>query len=101
MGAIGILVYGPQMLIAVLAIDLVPKFAVGWNDDFIGLFGYVFGEVIASYLIGKLVDSLGWTASFWVIIIVAIIAFVCFIILIKAENDIDKQLNKIYKAFDM
>ena len=47
MGAIGILVYGPQMLIAVLAIDLVPKFAVGWNDDFIGLFGYVFGEVIA------------------------------------------------------
>lgn len=97
----GILVYGPQMLIAVLTIDLIPKFAVGGTDGFIGLFGYVFGEVIASYLIGRLVDSLGWTTSFWIIIIAAIVAFVCFIILIKAENDIDRQLNKIYKSFDM
>lgn len=100
-GAMGILVYGPQMLITVLTIDLVPKFAVGGTDGFIGLFGYVFGEVIASYFIGKLVDSLGWNASFWVIIIAAIVALVCFIILIKAENTISQQLDKIYKVFNI
>lgn len=96
---IGILVYGPQMLITVLTIDLVPNFAVGGTDGFVGLFGYVFGEVIASYFIGKFVDTLGWSASFWIIIASVILSLICFIILIKAENSLKEQLDAIYKKF--
>ena len=52
-------------------------------DGFVGLFGYVFGEVIASYIIGLLVDQLGWKASFFTIIIAAIVSIICFIIFLK------------------
>lgn len=100
-GLMGILVYGPQMLITVLTMDLVPKFAVGGTDGFVGLFGYVFGEVIASYIIGLLVDQLGWKASFFTIIIAAIVSIICFIILFKAENHITESLDKIYQRFGM
>lgn len=98
-GMMGILVYGPQMLITVLTMDLVPKFAVGGTDGFVGLFGYVFGEVIASYVIGLLVDQLGWKASFFTIILAAIVSIICFIILFKAENHITESLDKIYYKF--
>ncbi|MGL4874424.1 MAG: MFS transporter [Clostridium sp.] len=100
-GIMGILVYGPQMLITVLTMDLVPKFAVGGTDGFVGLFGYIFGEVIASYVIGALVDSLGWKASFFTIIIASIVSIICFIILINIEKHIHKGLNKIYSHFNL
>lgn len=99
-GIMGILVYGPQMLITALAIDLVPRFAVGSTDGFVGLFGYIFGEVIASYVIGALVDKIGWIASFWTIIIATIVSLVCFIALVHAEKTIDQQLNKIYQHLE-
>lgn len=99
-GIMGILVYGPQMLITALAIDLVPRFAVGSTDGFVGLFGYIFGEVIASYVIGALVDKTGWIASFWTIIIAAVISLGCFIALIQAEKTIDQQLHQIYEHLE-
>lgn len=99
-GIMGILVYGPQMLITALAIDLVPRFAVGSTDGFVGLFGYIFGEVIASYVIGTLVDKVGWVASFWTIISATIISLVCFMALVHAEKTIDQQLSKIYQHLE-
>lgn len=96
----GILVYGPQMLITTLAIDLVPRFAVGSTDGFVGLFGYIFGEVIASYVIGALVDKTGWIASFWTIIIATVLSLICFMFLIRAEKTIKNQLNDIYAQLE-
>lgn len=96
----GILVYGPQMLITVLTIDLVPHFAVGGTDGFVGLFGYVFGQVIASYFIGKLVDAMGWSASFWIIFVAALVSLIGFVILMRAENTLDEQLKALCAKFN-
>ena len=63
-------------------------------------FGYIFGEVIASYVIGALVDKTGWIASFWTIIIAAVISLGCFIALIQAEKTIDQQLHQIYEHLE-
>ena len=96
-GLMGILVYGPQCLITVLTIDLVPKFAVGGTDGFVGLFGYIFGEVTASYVIGKLIDVIGWKANFTTIIVAAILCVVCFLILIRGERTVGRSLEKVYQ----
>jgi len=65
--AIGFFIYGPVMLIGVQAIDLVPKKAAGTAAGLTGLFGYFIGDLLANAALGRLVDKLGWDASFIVI----------------------------------
>ena len=58
---IGCLIYVPQFLIGLSAMELVPKFAVGTTVGMCGLFGYVGGSLVANAAIGVIVDSsLGW-----------------------------------------
>ena len=99
--AMGILVYSPKILIMLLAVDLTPKFAIGSIDGFLGLFGYFFGDVIASYFIGILINKGEWHITYLIIISSVIVALICFIILNKAENSINKQLNTIYNSLDI
>ena len=82
----GIFVYGPQMLIAALTIDLAPRFAIGSTTGFVGLFGYIFGEATASYGIGALVGKSGWNVGFGIIAVSALLGIVCFLILTRAER---------------
>lgn len=65
---IGFFIYGPIMMIGVQALDLVPKKAAGTAAGFTGLFGYVGGAVGANIIIGYVVDSAGWDASFMLLI---------------------------------
>ena len=97
MVAMGILVYGPKIIIMLLAVDLTPKFAIGSIDGFLGLFGYIFGDVIASYIIG----IVGWQVAYWIVIGAIVVSLICFIILIRAEHNADKQLNKIYNSLNI
>ncbi|MDR0788637.1 MAG: MFS transporter [Bifidobacteriaceae bacterium] len=91
-GLMGILVYGPQMLIAVLTLDMVPRFAIGALVGFVGLFGYVLGEMGASLVVGILSDTFGWGGVFVFIIVGTIIGLFCFVGLLKFENDeLDKK----------
>ncbi|RBP99651.1 MFS transporter [Bifidobacterium xylocopae] len=82
----GIFVYGPQMLIAALTIDLAPRFAIGSTTGFVGLFGYIFGEATASYGIGALVGKNGWNMGFGIIAVSAVFGIICFLILTRAER---------------
>ncbi len=43
--------------------EAVPKFAVGSSTGFMGFFQYIFGETLATALIGILVAKYGWLAS--------------------------------------
>lgn len=68
MTAIGFLIYGPVMLIGLHALELAPKKAAGTAAGFTGLFGYLGGSVLASWIIGIVVDNFGWDKAFMLMI---------------------------------
>ncbi len=76
---IGFFIYGPVALIGVQAVNLVPKNAAGTAAGFVGLFGYLIGDVVLSkWLIGAFADNahFGWNAAFWTFITGSILAAV-------------------------
>jgi OPA family glycerol-3-phosphate transporter-like MFS transporter len=71
---IGFCIYGPVALIGVQALNLVPKNAAGTAAGFVGLFGYLIGDaVLAKIAIGRISQSSGWDAVFWMFIIASIV----------------------------
>lgn len=74
--AIGFLIYGPVMLIGLLALDLVPKKAAGTAAGLTGLFGYLFGSVLGDAGIGYAVDWFGWRGGFIVLVASCILSIV-------------------------
>jgi MFS transporter, OPA family, glycerol-3-phosphate transporter len=74
--AIGFLIYGPVMLIGVHAMDLVPKKAAGTAAGLTGLFGYLFGAMSASAVMGYVVDKWGWNGGFYLLLAGCLLAIV-------------------------
>ena len=62
--ALGFLVYGPQMLVAVAAADFATKEAASSAVGLTGLFGYI-GASVCGVTTGALIDDLGWNAAIW------------------------------------
>ena len=62
--ALGFLVYGPQMLVAVAAADFATKVAASSAVGLTGLFGY-FGATLCGIGTGWLVDHYGWNGALW------------------------------------
>jgi sugar phosphate permease len=60
--ALGFLVYGPQMLVAVAAADYATKVAASSAVGLTGLFGYI-GASVCGVSTGVLVDRFGWNAA--------------------------------------
>ena len=62
--ALGFLVYGPQMLIAVAAADFATKAASSSAVGLTGLFGYL-GAAVCGLATGWLADHRGWDGVLW------------------------------------
>jgi sugar phosphate permease len=62
--ALGFLVYGPQMLVAVAATDFSTKVASATAVGLTGLFGYM-GASVCGVTTGYLVDHYGWNGAIW------------------------------------
>jgi phosphoglycerate transporter family protein len=62
--ALGFLVYGPQLLVAVAAADLATKVASASAVGLTGLFGYL-GASFCGLATGMLVDKFGWNGAIW------------------------------------
>jgi phosphoglycerate transporter family protein len=62
--ALGFLVYGPQLLVAVAAADLATKVAAASAVGLTGLFGYL-GASFCGLATGLLVDRFGWNGAIW------------------------------------
>jgi phosphoglycerate transporter family protein len=62
--ALGFLVYGPQLLVAVAAADLATKAAAASAVGLTGLFGYL-GASFCGLATGLLVDRFGWNGAIW------------------------------------
>lgn len=78
LGAVGFLVYGPQMLVGVAAADLAGKHAAATSNGFTGFMGYI-GSIVSGIGVGWTVDHFGWNGGFGLIIACAIIGMICFI----------------------
>ena len=90
--AIGFLIYGPVLLIAVHAMDISPKNAAGASVGLTGFFGYFFGtSILANIVMGWIVQSYGWNAGFELLIAACLITILLMALAIRQE----KRLNKI------
>ena len=56
---IGSLVFCPQMLIGLAAVELVVKKAISTSNGFVGFFGYM-GSAMAGYPLGVIIELYGW-----------------------------------------
>ncbi len=72
--SIGMLIYGPVMLIGLHALDLVPKKAAGTAAGFTGMFGYLLGDVMAKAMMGSVIDNYGWNIYFIIIALSCLVA---------------------------
>ncbi len=76
--AIGFLIYGPQMLVAVAAADFASKKAAATATGLTGTFGYL-GSTVCAICTGIFVDKWGWDGGFIFFITCAIIGTVLFL----------------------
>lgn len=89
---IGCLIYVPQFLIGLSAMELVPKFAIGTTVGMCGLFGYLGGSLVANAAIGIIVDRSGWDGCFMLLLAGGILSTVfLFIVLFGHERKLTKK----------
>lgn len=69
----GFLVFGPQMLIGMFAVELSHKKAAGGANGFIGFIAYL-GWANAGYPLAKIMEWMGWNGFFATLALCAIIA---------------------------
>lgn len=84
---IGFFIYGPIMLLAVQAMDLVPKNAAGAAVGLIGFCTYLLGTaVLANTVLGFIVQRFGWGVNFVVVLLGCLAAIFFMALTIKSER---------------
>jgi MFS transporter, OPA family, sugar phosphate sensor protein UhpC len=73
MFVIGFLIFGPQVLIGMAAVELSHKKAAGTANGFVGWIAY-FGAASAGYPLGKMTQEMGWDGFFISLAICGIIS---------------------------
>ena len=103
--ALGVLIFGPQLLIPVSIIGFVPKKAVAVANGLSGTFAYLFGDSTAKVMLAKIADSKesgivignislhGWNDVFVVFYASLIIGIILLLFVVYAEEKIIR--NKI------
>ena len=84
LGAVGFLVYGPQMLVGVCAATAAGKHAAATANGMTGLFGYL-GSIISGIGTGWIVQHYGWGSGFLLFIASALLGAVCFVATIEVR----------------
>lgn len=70
---IGFLIFGPQMLIGIAAVELSSKKAAGSATGFVGLFAYI-GAAAAGFPLGAVIEHWGWEGFFGILMVCAALA---------------------------
>lgn len=85
LGAVGFLVYGPQMLVGVAAADIAGKRLAATATGFTGFLGYI-GSIVSGIGTGFIVDHFGWRGGFIFFIASALIGAACFLATIETKK---------------
>lgn len=94
-------IYAPLALVDLMVNEAAPKYACGLSTGFMGFFQYVFGETLATALIGELVSSFGWGACDKVLYTAAGLCLVLTAYLIYHERSVvamEHRLNEETKS---
>ncbi|QLB20701.1 phosphoglycerate transporter [Vespertiliibacter pulmonis] len=70
---VGCLVYIPQAMVAVQAMEVIPSFALGSAVGLRGFMSYIVGSTLGTTLFGFVVDHFGWNSGFYTIMCGAIL----------------------------
>lgn len=89
----GTLIYAPLTLVGLMVNEVVPKFAVGSSTGFMGFFQYIFGETLATALIGILVAHYGWVASNTILYVATGSAFVLLLYIMRHEKKLRQRVE--------
>ena len=92
---IGGAIYAPVAMIGVQGLAIVPKNAAGTAAGFLGLFGYLLGDAVLSKIVlGNIAQSsLGWNATFWALVVGALLAAViCLVSWSKEKRMMEERL---------
>lgn len=73
---LGALIYGPQIAVNVLTVNMVPPQAIGIATGIVGCSGYLVGETMANIAIPRLVDVTGWELTYVALAVCALVAAV-------------------------
>ena len=71
----GCLIYIPQSMVAVQAMEVIPSFALGSAVGLRGLMSYLVGSSLGTTLFGFVVDHWGWNSGFYTIMAGVVICF--------------------------
>lgn len=85
-GLMGALIYGPQLIVNILTLNFVPLKAAGVAVGFVGLFGYIVGELAANLVMPILAEHLSWTAAFTFLAGISVLAALLYLSLSKREK---------------
>lgn len=85
-GLMGALIYGPQLIVNILTLNFVPLRAAGVAVGFVGLFGYIVGELCANLIMPILAEKFSWTASFFFLCAVSLVAAFLYLSLSRSEK---------------
>ena len=94
MGAIGFIIYIPQIIVGIISTKISKKSDIGVINGFIGLFGYV-GTAIAGIGNALIVTLYGWNGSFIFFILIGCIGLITFINLAYFEW-VDLKIKKVF-----
>ncbi len=93
LGAVGFLVYGPQMLVGVAAADFAPKDAAATATGFTGMFGYL-GGAVSGVGTGWLVKHYGWDGGFMLFIGATVVGMLLFALTWNARAAVCEPASK-------
>ncbi len=65
---VGIMIFGPQMLIGIAAVEIAHKKAAASANGFIGWLAYL-GAACAGYPVGKAIEIWGWNGFFAILVV--------------------------------
>jgi OPA family glycerol-3-phosphate transporter-like MFS transporter len=87
-GLMGILIYGPQLIVNIMTLNIVPLRTAGAAVGFVGLFGYLLGETCANLVMPKVAEHLSWTASFVMVCVISLVGAALYLSLSRYEKKV-------------
>ncbi len=90
----GTFIYAPATIVGLMVNEAVPKFANGMSTGTMGFCQYIIGEVIATLVIGWLVEAYGWYAGNIVVYFFATVAILASIYILIHQNRNYKKIDK-------
>lgn len=85
-GILGAFIYGPQLIVNVMTLNVVPLKAAGVAVGFVGLSGYLVGELCANLIMPILAETFSWTASLVFLSVIAALGALLYLSLRKRER---------------